>query len=150
MKNSIRRLTRATLVLLITGMSVWPAYPDMMRCRSDPAVLLSDGTILDLSADFDGMLWDLTSVEYTIHIPKGTKALAVVPTPNWPAAIEKITVLSDSPASVYDTTTIVRTRTATSRVTAYLLVRPLFSLLPKTASASALQGQPVRVKITTR
>jgi hypothetical protein len=149
-KLSFRHLTRATLVLFITGSSVWPASPATLRCRSDPAVVLSDGTILDLSADIDGMLWDIKSVEYTIHIPSKTKALLVVPTPNWPTTLEKITVLSDQAAGVYDTTTIARTKSSTSQVTAYLLVRPLINLLPSLAQASGTQGTPVRVKITAK
>jgi hypothetical protein len=149
-KLSIRRLTRASLVLFISGAFVWPAYPAGLRCRSDPLVLLSDGTLLDLSADFDGMLWDIKAVEYTIRVPSTTKVLLVLPTPNWPGTLEKIIVRSDMPAKTYDTRTIVWTRNANAKVTAHLLVRPLLSLLPSMKSVTGLQGQSIPVKIVTR
>ena len=150
MKLSIRRLTRAALVVMIAGGFAWPAYPAALRGRSDPAVLLSDGTLLDISADVDAMLWDITSVEYVIHLPAGTKALAVIPTPNWPGTLEKITVLSDMPARTYDTQTTVRTRRSTTAVRANLLVRPLLSVLPSLKSVDGLQGKPIRVTIVTK
>jgi hypothetical protein len=146
----MRRLTRATLVVLITGMCAWPAYPAAIRCRSDPAVVLSDGTVLDLSADIDANLWDITSIEYTIHLPCKTKALLAVGTPNWPTTLEKFTIYSDSSTGVYDTQTVVRTRYTGTAVTANLLVLPLLKLFPSVASASGIQGQSVRVKVTTR
>jgi hypothetical protein len=147
---SIRRLTRAALVLLITGTCVWPANSASLRCRSDPAVLLSDGTLLDLSADVDAMLWDITSVEYIIHVPATTKALAVIPTPNWPGTLEKIVVLSDMPARTYDTQTTIRTRQATTAVRANLLVKPLLQVLPSLKSVDGVQAKPIRVTIVTK
>jgi hypothetical protein len=137
-------------VLLITGSFAWPAYPAGLRCRSDPLVLLSDGTLLDLSADFDGLLWDIKSVEYTIRVPKTVKVLLVLPTPNWPGTLEKITVVTDQAAKTYDTRTVVWTRNARANVTAHLLVRPLINILPAMKSVNGLQGQPIQVKIVTR
>jgi hypothetical protein len=149
-KLSIRSLTRAALVLFITGSCVWPAHSASFRCRSDPAVLLSDGTLLDLSADVDAMLWDITSVEYIIHVPATTKVLAVIPTPNWPGTLEKIVVLTDMPARTYDTQTTIKTRRATTAVRANLLVRPLLSLLPSLKSVEGVQAKPIRVTIVTK
>ena len=150
MKLSLRSLTRAALVLFVTGSCVWPAHSASLRCRSDPAVLLSDGTLLDISADVDAMLWDITAVEYVIHIPTTTKALAVIPTPNWPGTLEKIVVLSDMPARTYDTKTTVRTRRSTTAVRANLVVKPLLQLLPSLKSVDGVQGNPIRVTIVTK
>jgi hypothetical protein len=149
-KLSLRSLTRAALVLFITGTSVWPASSASFRCRSDPLVLLSDGTLLDLSADVDVMLWDITAVEYRIHVPANTKVLAVIPTPNWPGTLEKITVVTDQPARTYDTHTTVKTRKPNGAVRANLLVRPLLSLLPTLRSVEGTQGKSIRVAIVTK
>jgi hypothetical protein len=76
---------------------------------------------------------DITSIEYTIHLPCKTKALLAVGTPNWPTTLEKFTIVSDSTTGVYDTQTVVRTKYSGSAVTANLLVLPLLRVFPTVA-----------------
>src|SRR3954468_1858658 len=102
-----------------------PAVPSGLRCRSAPTLVLTDGAVLDLSADIDGMLWDVTSVTYTVHVPKGVKAILVIRTPNWPTAVEKFLVVSDLDTRTYAGETVATTRqggtaTATMLVTSVL------------------------------
>jgi len=145
----LRRLTPVTLVLLLTGMAAWPARGAGLRCRSDPTVLLTDGTIIDLAADIDEALWNVTAVNYTIHVPSKAHVIAVVRTPHWPTTVETFTVVSDSPEGRYDTTTIVHTKKTGVGVSAQLVVKTLRNLI-SIAGTQGLDRQPLKVLITTR
>jgi hypothetical protein len=145
---NLRRLTLGTLVIFITGMAAWPAYPAGLRCRSDPVVLLTDGTIIDLSADVDAALWDVSSVHYTVHVPCTAHVLAVVRTPNWPTTLETFNVVSDATQGRYDTSTVVHTKQTGVGVTASLVVKTLRNLISM-ASTSGRDRQPLRVMLYT-
>jgi hypothetical protein len=146
---NLPRLSRVTLVLLITGMSAWPAYSAAIRCRSDPTVLLTNGTVIDLSADIDAALWDVSAVNYTIHIPSKAHVLAVIRTPDWPTTMETFTIVADSVDQRYDTTTVVKTKATGVAVQANLIVKTLCNLI-SLGSTSGLDRQPLRVVINTR
>lgn len=128
----------ATVLLVTTISSV--THAAAIACRSDPLVLLSDGTILDLSADIGANLWDVTSVTYKIRVPVGANAILAVSTPNWPTTLERFTIVSDQPRGVYDTRTTVATQ-QTSRVTANLIVGL------QMAAKSGSSGEALRVTI---
>lgn len=149
MNLNLPRLSRVTLVLLIAGMCAWPAYSAAIRCRSDPAVILTDGTVIDLSADIDAALWDIKAINYTIHVPSKARVLAVIRTPNWPTTLESFTVVSDSADQRYDTSTVVVTRATGVAVQANLIVKTLRNLISM-GSTSGLDRQPLRVVINTR
>lgn len=142
-----RRAGTAALALLLAIMTTAPAPAAEMRCKSDPTILLSDGTIIDLSADIGAPLWEVTSISYVVHIPAGKKAVAVISTPNWPTTIEHFTLVSDGRAGRYDTRTVVETARG-GDVTANLIVVPLGGL-PRLAATSGWSGQPLRVLIRT-
>lgn len=142
----MKKTLRVAAVALIGFLTVVPppAYTGAFRCRSDPAVVLSNGTLIDLSADIDALLWDVTSVQYTLHVPAGLWAIAVVRTPSWPATKETFRIVADSKPKVYDSTTVVKTAYRGVAVTANLLVNTSF------ASATGSDGQPLRAMVTTR
>lgn len=128
-----------TIVLLLVVTSV--THAAAIACRSDPLVLLSDGTILDLSASIDASLWDVTDVTYTIHVPVGVHAILAVSTPNWPTALERFSIVSDQPRGVFDTYTVVNTSTGAA-VTAQLLVGLRLD------TTSGVNGESLRVTIS--
>ncbi len=148
MNFNLPRLSRAALVLLISGMGAWPAYSAAIRCRSDPAVILTDGTVIDLSADIDAALWDIRAINYTIHVPSKVHALLVIRTPNWPTTLETFNILSDSATQRYDTSTVVVTRPTGVAVQANLIVKTLRNLIA-VGSTSGLDRQQLRVIINT-
>ena len=45
-------------------------------CRSDPIVILSDGTILDVSADIDTDVSNVREIHYVVHGPRGVKLVS--------------------------------------------------------------------------
>jgi hypothetical protein len=137
------RVVFAVLVGVLTFIPP-PAYTGALRCRSDPVVVLSNGTLIDLSADVDAMLWEIASVNYTLHVPQGLRAILIVRTPNWPGTKETFRVVDDQPAKTFDSTTTVLTMRRGVGVTANLLVNLQY------AAARGWDGQPLRVGVTTR
>src|SRR5690349_4855527 len=105
----LRGLAGATVALVLAVLGPEAGYAAGIRCRSDPAVVLSNGAIIDLSADIDANLWDVQTVDYVLHVPAGVQALAVVRTPNWPTTKETFRIVADQPKNVYDSTTVVTT-----------------------------------------
>jgi hypothetical protein len=144
MRGAMKKAMGSSLVAAVTlaVLSAPPAYSGAVKCRSDPTVLLSNGTELDLSADIGDWLWNVTAVSYTIHVPQGVGIVAVIRTPDWPTAVEHFSIVADAPAKTYQTTTMVNTSKGAS-VTANLLVRLQF------ATRSGLSGQSIPVSIKT-
>ena len=137
---------RVAVAVLFAVLALIPpsAYTAALRCRSDPVVVLSNGTLIDLSADVDAMLWDIASVNYTLHVPQGLRAILIVRTPNWPGTKETFRIIDDQPQKTFDSTTTVFTKRPGIGVTANLLVNLQF------AAARGWDGQPLRVGVQTR
>jgi hypothetical protein len=108
-----RHLVLSTIVLagwLATGPGLGlSAQADLIGCRSDPVVRLSNGVTLDLSADIDDTVDDVQQVSYTLHIPAGTFPLAVVGTDGIMGLKESFSVSTDSAPNAYTTDTVVTT-----------------------------------------
>ena len=82
------------------------AFASRSICRTDPVVVLSDGTIFDLSASISTTPDNIDHVDYTIHAPAGVKATSIVYTDLF-LVNEKVYVVNDSPARTYSTETTV-------------------------------------------
>jgi len=97
--EEVMKTFRIAAAILIAVLALIPpsAYTAALRCRSDPVVVLSNGTLIDLSADVDAMLWDIASVNYTLHVPQGLRAIVIVRTPNWPGTKETFRIVDDQP-----------------------------------------------------
>src|SRR5215211_7042642 len=65
-------------------------------CRSDPVVLLSNLTTLDVSADIGVFLTAVDTVDYIIHVPSGVDPILVLSTPSWPTTTERLQIYSDN------------------------------------------------------
>jgi len=144
--EEIMKTFRIAAAILIAVLALIPpsAYTAALRCRSDPVVVLSNGTLIDLSADVDALLWDIASVNYTLHVPQGLTAILIVRTPNWPGTKETFRIVDDQPPNTFDSTTTVLTKRPGVGVTANLLVNLQY------AAARGWDGQPLRVGVTTR
>lgn len=138
-----RATTGVVLAGFLSAFSAVSADASLLRCKSDPIVLLSDGTEVDLSADIDTLPWNVTNVDYTLHVPKGLNALLIIRTPAWLTTVERFTIIADQPSGRYDATAQVKTKTKGDvAVTANLLVRLSF------ASAMGMTNQRLRVLVT--
>jgi len=91
-------------------------------CRSDPAVFLSNGVKVQLSAAIATDASDVRRIVYTLHIPSGVAVTRVVFTAGGLDGREQLTVQADDAARNYDTTTVVYTRLHGVAVTAFTQV----------------------------
>lgn len=115
------RVTPLALLLVAWLAAVSPAHAIEIGCRSDPLIILSNGAIIDLSADIAAVPWEVEEVVYVLHAPVGTSVVAVIPTPSWPTTIERFYFYADNPPGQYTSTTTVYTEDEGVDVTANLI-----------------------------
>ena len=78
-------------------------------CRSDPVVVLSDGTILDISAAIDTDVSNVREIHYTVHGPRDVKVISIsIPTLGFTGK-ETFTYYDDAEPKQYITETLVQT-----------------------------------------
>lgn len=133
------------ITLLLTAPTNEKALAALIQCRSDPVVLLSDGTIVDVSADIGTMLYNVTEIDYTLHIPAGLTVVAVVSTPNWPTTIERFQIYADNPPGRFDSTTVVHTGPSNVSVKANMIVTQL--LVIRVGAKNGYNGQSLKVRL---
>jgi hypothetical protein len=108
----------------------------LMGCRSDPLIVLSDGTILDVSVSIDTHVANVTEIHYVVHGPSNASLVAAIRTPILGfSGKEVFTYIADAQADQYITETLVHTVPDQIGVTAYttfskasLAYSPLLSL----------------------
>jgi hypothetical protein len=83
----VRRTFRLTAVValaavwLIAGPNLGPAaHAELGACYTDPVVVLSNGTTLDVSDSIYDSYLDVQQISYTIHAPAGIQVVSVVST----------------------------------------------------------------------
>ena len=91
-------------------------------CRTDPVVILADGTFVDLGARIQTTADNVQSVVYTLHAPSGSRVVRVIHLT--PGINEIFQLAADTPASQYWTDTIVNTAVSGVNVTAFSVVLP--------------------------
>ncbi len=124
------------------------AHATIGGCRSDPAVALSTGVTLDLSADIADAAPDVRRVAYTLHIPAGTRVLATTPTAGPLGAIESFTISADAARGIYHSATLVTTGAHGIAVTATTTLVSAATGAPlATGTASGYDRQPLRVRL---
>ena len=80
-------------------------------CRADPLVVLSNGTILDVTADIGTSVSNVTEIHYVIHGPRGVKLVAAIRTPTLGLkGPETFTYYADSKPNQYILESLVRTK----------------------------------------
>src|SRR5438270_10644123 len=93
------------LLLLVVPGSLRPrlAMAGLVGCRSDPVVLLSNGSALDLSADIGDAQSDVQRVDYAVHVPAGIRIVAVLNTDGLIGLAETFHFSSDNPTRQFNT-----------------------------------------------
>lgn len=126
--------------IVLFGLYQQSSFAKLIACRSDPVVILSDGTIIDVSADIDTLLWNVTEVHYTLNIPAGTSPLVIIHTPAWLTSTETFTITADQEPHRYTSSTQVRIRGGSSvQVNAHMLVNLGYG------TASGVTGQVLHI-----
>ncbi len=89
-------------------------------CRSDPVVFLSDGTILDVTADIGTDVSNVREIHYVVHGPRGVTLVSAISTPTLGfEGKESFIYYDDAAPNQYITETLVQTTYNRVSVTAY-------------------------------
>src|SRR5689334_7632345 len=72
--------------LLLVGLAIGGSLPAVSEaavggCRADPVVMLSDGTVLDITADIGTSVSNVQEIHYVVHGPHNTALVAAISTP---------------------------------------------------------------------
>src|SRR4051794_23459175 len=103
------------ICLLLAGLAITePLAPTLdaaaAGCRADPIIILSDGTILDVTADIDTAVSNVQAIHYVVHGPRGVKLLSKISTPTLGfAGKESFVYYDDAAPEQYITETLVQT-----------------------------------------
>lgn len=128
--------------LVLFGVSHQATLAALIGCRSDPIIVLSNGTLVDVSADVDTTLWNVTEVHYTVHVPAGTKPVLIIRTKAWLTSQETFSIYSDNAANAYSSSTMVQANTSNTAVTASMLVNLDYR------QASGVTGQTLNINLS--
>ncbi len=149
MAHITRRMVRPLggAALLSAGLLVSPLLAPRANaiiggCRSDPIVVLSNGTALDLSASADIDPSTVRQIAYTLHAPSGTWLVSVTSL----GPRETLSFLADNTAQTYDTVTRVDASMAGAAVTTTTTVIPLLGV-PATGSAAGATNENLRISL---
>jgi hypothetical protein len=141
-----RSLVALALLSLALGASLGAprlAHAQLVGCQTDPILLLSNGTELDLHASIDDSGSDVRQVIFTVHAPTGTHLLLY--TPGLLGPKEVVQFAADQNPGHYTTTTQVDTGTAGVGVTATTQALGLIGVA--LVSASGTSQQPLSVSL---
>ena len=114
--RTVRRGLFAVLVLALGGLGATraqPAHADISVCRSDPVVLLSNGTVVDLTVVVNDAPSDIQRVGYVLHGPAGTQVVRVVYSAE-KSNLESLTFYADLEAGGYAAGALVSTVASTT------------------------------------
>lgn len=142
-KVSQRIVSSVIAIVMVLGVSVNVASAGWIQCRSDPIVILSNGLILDLSADINVLPWKVEQVDYVLHVPEGVSLVLSVATPTWLTTVETFTVIDDAPPGVYHSETTVYTKSGSATVTANTILLSALGLQLSFSSAPGVEGEVI-------
>jgi hypothetical protein len=127
--------------LLAGSLTAHDAHAEIVGCRTDPVVLLSNGTELDLSAAIDDSSADVQQVTFALHVPTGVRVIAYVE--GSLGAKESWQAYGDNTAGNYDVITTARTATPGAGVQATTQALGLIGVTLITVGGQA--NQPLSV-----
>lgn len=117
--SKMNHFKRVSLLIALVVILMLPSVAEAkLACRSDPAVILSSGDILDIGATVSTLPWDVKEVHYELHIPEGISMVLAIHTPTWLTSQETFTVYTDQAPNQYKVATIVTTFSGNASVTA--------------------------------
>jgi len=128
----------STLFLLPTG----SASAALVRCRTDPIFLLSNGDVVNVTVDITTDSANIRNIHYVLYVPAGVTVKKVAYTALNLRLYETYQVVQDSPVR-YTTRTIVTTRSLI-RVPVLSMTR-LNGVFAK--YASGYSGEPLMVTV---
>ncbi len=96
-----------------------PVEAGFSSCSGDPILVLSDGSVLSVSVRIGTDASQVTTIDYAVHGPRGTKLVAVLNTPMVGfEGKEHFAFTDDAQPNQFLTDTMVQTRSNNVKVTA--------------------------------
>ena len=148
--SQLLRPTRRRVVGLIlsscalVSLSAGPAaLASGSGCRTDPIVVFTNGTVVDISTNIAADIARVDHVEYTLHAPAGSQVARVIYTPG---ARETLQFFADAPADSFSSDTVVVTLDAGVEVTT--ATAALGGGRALRGSASGWNGDHLQVRLT--
>jgi len=136
------------LALLGSPLVSHSAHAQLGGCRDDPAVILTNGAVIDLSASISDSTSDVQNVVYSLHGPAGTGILLLIDPNGLLLPKDTFRYYADDPANTYDTYTVVHTGLKRIPVsTSMLMTSPLALELLGTRTASGYSGQTLHERL---
>lgn len=129
-----------------TSLGVPTAGAEVGVCYTDPVVVLSNGTTIDLNDTINDTYTDVQSIVYTLHAPAGTSVASVTYTSGPIGPMESLRFYADQTGSQYSATSDVITGSAGIAVTA--AATALNSTGTDSTSADGWNGQKIRLSVT--
>jgi hypothetical protein len=114
------RLTSVVVMLVMACLHTPSAEAAVKGCRSDPVVILSDGTVLDIQVAVGTHVSNVKEIRYVVHGPPGVWLVAAIRTPMLGfTGKETFVYYADSEPHTYVTEALVKTTDNFVPVTAY-------------------------------
>lgn len=134
------------LFIALLGTVVAPGTISAARagCRGDPAIILRDGTVIDIATNIGTDVWNVQRIEYIVHAPVGSRVVTTVYTNGLLGIRETMAFYADAPSNQY-TTDVVVYATGGASVSATTTVVKLLGLASGTASGTDRQHLIVQV-----
>lgn len=145
MRKATRFFQVLLLVALFSTIIVSGQVQARLRCRSDPAVILSNGMILDIGANISTLPWQVTEAHYELHVPVGVSMVAAIHTPTWLTSQETFTFYADQPAGQYQVITTVHTTEGDASVVADTTLVSLQGIRLGRYTVSGMEGEALSV-----
>jgi hypothetical protein len=122
------------------------AQAEIGVCYTDPVVVLSNGTTVDLNDTINDSYLDVQHIVYTLHAPVGTSIESVTYTSGPIGPKESLQYYADQPAGQYTATSDVFTGASNIAVTANgTAASPTAAV---SDSVNGWNGQKIRVDLT--
>lgn len=142
--TSIVRIFFLVTIVIATIASTSSASAALVKCRTDPIFLLSNGDSLNVSVDISADAANVRNLTYTVHVPAGVTVRKVTYTAGGLGTKEMYKVVQDSVAKTYKTDTVVTTQnTGSVAVVARTILNKLYY-----ASVSGYNGQVLTVTVS--
>jgi hypothetical protein len=131
---------------LVAGPTLGPAaHAELGACYTDPVVVLSNGTTLDLSDTINDSELDVQQVSYTIHAPAGIQVVSVTSTSGPLGPKETFKFTSSGSSGQYQITSTVTTGAPSVPVTAS--AEAVKQMSTSSASAGGWANQQIRLSL---
>jgi hypothetical protein len=122
------------------------AHAELAGCYTDPVIVLSNGTTLDLSDTIGDMYTDVQQASYVLHAPVGTWVTSVTYTSGPIGPKEVFYFYADNAPGQYNVTSRVTTLTSGVSVVASADVVSLAGA--SGASDSGWNNQPLKIQLS--